>query len=305
MTGTVTDIKRFAVHDGDGIRTTLFLKGCPLRCIWCHNPEGLSSRPELALYAHKCTGCQRCAAVCPAGAHRFENGVHTVDESLCAACGKCADECLYGALRLYGREMTAAEVLPQLLEDRDFYAFGGGGVTLSGGECLLQADFCAEVLRALKAEGINTAVDTCGAVPRTAFEKVLPYTDTFLYDLKAVSAEVHRRCTCRSNELILDNLRFLSGAGARTEIRVPLVAGFNDGEIPAMAALLAPLRGIRRVRLLRYHDLARSKYAALGREDTMPRTVTENTHVEAAARVLREAGLNVVTDLDDGSPART
>ena len=160
MKATIFEIKRFAVHDGDGIRTTVFFKGCPLRCVWCHNPEGLSFAPQDAFYEHKCIGCGECQRE-----------------------GFAVGDCLGEARVLYGRGVTVDELMPTLLEDREFYENSGGGVTLSGGECLMQADFCAALLRALKEEGIHTAVDTCGFVSREALEKVIPDTDVFLYDL--------------------------------------------------------------------------------------------------------------------------
>ena len=177
MKAPIIDIKRFAVHDGDGIRTTLFLKGCSLKCVWCHNPEGIGFAPQLAYYPDKCIRCGECIEVCAAGAHKITDGMHSFDRTRCVGCGKCESACLGRALTFYGREMTVDEVLPKLLEDRDFYESSNGGVTLSGGECLMHADFCAELLKKLKDEGIRTAVDTCGRGPRSAFDKTMPYTD--------------------------------------------------------------------------------------------------------------------------------
>ena len=159
MKARIFEIKRFAVHDGDGIRTTVFFKGCPLRCVWCHNPEGLAHKPQLAYYAHKCISCGECAAVCPQTAQKMHNGIHFFERERCTACGNCANTCPVDALHFYGREVTVEELLPPLLEDRPFYETSGGGVTLSGGECLMQADFCATLLCALKSEGISTAVE--------------------------------------------------------------------------------------------------------------------------------------------------
>ena len=269
---TIFEIKRFAVHDGDGIRTTAFLKGCPLRCVWCHNPEGLSGMPEEAFYAHKCISCGEC---------RKE--------------GFTAEQCLGEARTLYGREMTVGELLPLLLEDRDFYENSGGGVTLSGGECLLQADFCASLLKELKAAGIGTAVDTCGYVPREAFERVMPYTDVFLYDLKAFDEEVHKRCTGVSNKLILENLRYLDACGCKIEIRIPYVPDYNDGEIEAIARFLSTLKHVTKVRVLAYHSYARSKYEALGLPCTLPeRMPTDEEMAAARERVRAITGFHVV-----------
>lgn len=263
--GMITDIKRFAVHDGDGIRTTVFFKGCPLRCIWCHNPEGLSSQKEEAFYHHKCIGCGECKRE---------------DFS--------AEDCLGKARIIYGREVSVDELVPILLEDRDFYENSGGGVTLSGGECLIRADFCAQLLKRMKEEGINTAIDTCGYVTWDSFEKVLPFTDTFLYDLKAVDGEVHKRCTGVSNELIIENLRRLDRLGASIEIRIPFVPGYNDEEIEKMAELLSSLSSVKRVRVLPYHNLAGSKYEALGMVNTLPDRLPTDKEVERARGIIRE-----------------
>ena len=164
MRGRIFEIKRFAIHDGDGIRTTVFLKGCPLKCVWCHNPEGINTNPQLAFYENKCISCGRCISVCPQNAHGMDNGHHVFHRQKCIACGKCETTCPKEALILYGKEMTVEEVLSVILEDKEFYGISGGGVTLSGGECLMQADFCAKLLKSIKAHNINTAVDTCGFI---------------------------------------------------------------------------------------------------------------------------------------------
>jgi len=272
MPALITDISRFATHDGPGIRTTVFLKGCPLECAWCHNPETISPAPEIGYVAKKCLGCGECVRVCPEDAHRIDDRGHTFDRSRCAACGACAEVCLGEALTLYGREMTAGEVLAIALQDRTFYDQTGGGLTLSGGEPLLQADFCAQLLAMAKREGVHTAVDTCGAVSWKAFEAVLPVTDIFLYDLKHTDAALHRRYTGMDNTLILENLRRLSESGAAIEIRIPVIPGVNDDDAFRAAAddLLGGLAGIRRVKRLPYNPYARSKYEAMGREVRLP-----------------------------------
>lgn len=282
MNGTIFDIKRFAVHDGDGIRTTVFLKGCPLKCLWCHNPESLSFKPQLAYYVNKCVHCGSCAAVCPTGAHAMTDAGHVFRKDLCNSCGKCEEACPENALQLFGRSVTPQEILPVLLEDKEFYVNSNGGVTLSGGECLMQPDFCTELLQLLKAEGIHTAVDTCGFVPRASIEKVLPYTDIFLFDIKAIDPDVHRRCTGQSNEQILDNLRFIDQAGKAIEVRIPYVPGHNSDQMEKIAAFVKTLKNVTTVKVLAYHNYAGSKYSALGMENTLPEVVPTAEEVAQA-----------------------
>ena len=265
MTATIFEIKRFAVHDGDGIRTTVFFKGCPLRCVWCHNPEGLTSAPQIARYTYKCIGCGECKKE-----------------------GFVPEDCLGDAQILYGKEITAKELLPALLEDRDFYETSGGGVTLSGGECLMQADFCAELLKRLKEIDVHTAVDTCGFVSKAALDKVIPYTDIFLYDLKAYDEDAHINCTGQTNKPILDNLRYLDSIGKKIEIRIPFVPNYNDREIEKIARLLSKLNNITKIRVLSYHNYAGSKYEALGMKNTLPQTLPTEAEIENAVRVLKE-----------------
>jgi glycyl-radical enzyme activating protein len=297
MNGRWVEIKRFAVHDGPGIRTTLFLKGCSLACRWCHNPETISPASEIGLLKNKCTGCARCAAVCPQGAHEFRDGTHILDRSRCVACARCVDACLLGALEYYGRPISVEEAVAAVLEDKTFYALSSGGCTLSGGEPLLQAEFCADVCKRLHRAGVHCAIDTAGAVPWEDFETVLPHTDLFLYDLKHVDDRIHREWTGASNRLILDNLRRLSSRGAPIEIRMPLVPGANDSDadLRAAAEFLHRLDTVPQLRLLPHHALARSKYEALGRLDTMPETPSPDPAAMANAEaVLRHSGLDAV-----------
>lgn len=290
--GTIFSVKRFAVHDGDGIRTTVHFKGCPLRCVWCHNPEGLSIKKQLSFYEHKCVQCGACAAVCDC--HVLKDGTHSINREKCTVCGKCQAVCPKEALAVQGEEITVEELMPRLLEDKIFYDTSGGGVTLSGGECLMQNDFLEELLMALKAAGIHTAVDTSGFAPRSVLARILPYTDIFLYDIKAASSEVHKKCTGQGNEIILDNLRFIDDAGAKTEVRIPLVPGYNDGEIADIAKILLSLKGLSAVRVLPYHNLAGSKYESLGAENAMPEKCPEADELEGAKKILRDHGLVVL-----------
>jgi len=267
MKGIISDIKRFAVHDGDGIRTTVFLKGCPLKCVWCHNPESISFKPQIAFYKSKCIGCGECQKE-----------------------GFTAEGCLGEAKVLYGKEVMVEELLPKLLEDKDFYETSGGGVTLSGGECLMQADFCAELLKRLKEEGINTAVDTCGFVSQENLNKVIPYTDTFLYDVKAIDEAVHIRCTGQSNQVILENLRYLNDLGKTIEVRFPYVPGYNDDQVDKIAEFLRPLKNIKATKVLPYHNYAGSKYDALDMDNTLPKELPTEEALGIAEQKLSFIG---------------
>ena len=293
--GVLIDIKRFAVHDGPGIRTTFFLKGCVLRCRWCHNPEGIAPQPELAFYAHKCRNCGYCAETCPFGAHTLRDGVHHFDRSKCRACGECEKWCSASALKLYGRRITVDEALAVALEDRAFYDGSHGGVTLSGGEPLSQLEFTTALLAKLKSSGIHTALDTCLAVPRNRVEAVLDLADMFLVDFKHADPAAHKQLTGRSNEDIRANLQYLSDAGARIEIRIPLVPGCNDSieNLEATGEFLGKLN-IESVRLLAYHAQAATKYTALGGRYSMPDvTAPDASALHAAAEILRKYGLTV------------
>lgn len=283
MKARIFEIKKFAVHDGDGIRTTVFFKGCPLKCLWCHNPEGLFREAQLAYRKEKCRSCGECVGACPNGAHEIRNGQHVFHRNKCVNCGRCEKACLYHALFLYGRDITIEELLPILLEDRAFYQATNGGVTLSGGECLLYADFCAELLKRLKAENIHTAVDTCGFVDRAAIEKVAPYTDVFLYDIKAIDEDVHIRCTGQSNQIIFENLAYIDNAKIPIEIRIPYVPEYNAGQLEKIARFLKGIKNLKDVKVLPYHKYAGSKYESLGLKNTLPEIVPDERELEQIA----------------------
>ena len=284
----IFEIKRFAVHDGGGIRTTVFFKGCPLKCIWCHNPEGIVFHSQIAYYENKCIACGECVSVCLHGAHRMTEGIHILEREQCAACGNCADVCLGMALKFYGKTMTVDELIPLLMEDREFYENSGGGVTLSGGECLAQADFCAELLENLKEKGVHTAVDTCGFVSRSAIDKVMPFTDIFLYDIKAFDEDAHIKCTGHSNQQILENLQYLDACGKKTEIRIPYVPGMNDDQLPKIAAFLSRLQNITKIKILPYHNYAGSKYSSLDMENTLPKILPSDEEIKAAEKLFEK-----------------
>ena len=294
MKAIISEIKRFAVHDGNGIRTTVFFKGCPLKCVWCHNPESIAFNPQIAFYKDKCINCGECVKVCPTGAHKTGEKGHAFDRGLCASCGKCEKVCLGEAIKYYGKEMTVDELLPLLLADREFYESSGGGVTLSGGECLCYADFCAELLSRLKKEGIDTAVDTCGFVSREAIDKVLPYTDMFLYDIKAIDEDVHIKCTSQSNKIILENLKYIDEKNKKIEIRIPFVPNYNSDQMQKIKDTLKGLKNITDVKVLPYHNYAGSKYKALGMENTLPELLASNDEIERQKEVLEKSDKKVV-----------
>ena len=273
MKGIISGIKRMEIHDGEGIRTTVFFKGCPLKCVWCHNPESIAFAPEVARFSEKCI---RCGACC--GAKSAESAMN----------------CPTDALHLYGEEYTTDELLSIILVDEPFYRSSGGGVTLSGGECLAQPDFAIALAKSLHKRGISVYVDTCGYVKRETFEKIIPYVDKFLYDIKAIDAAVHKKCTGMDNRLILDNLQFIAESGCRIEIRYPLVTGYNDGECEAIASLVSRTPCIEGVKVLKYHKLSGSRYKALGMENTLPDTVTTDQDVARAREMLLAYGVRVI-----------
>lgn len=291
------NVKRFAVHDGPGLRTTLFLKGCSLKCIWCHNPEGISEKPQIAYYTHKCIRCGACVKACPIGAHRFFGGEHSFLRENCVGCGSCETACLGEAITLYGAQIDVEEAFQLVTEDRLFYR-ETGGVTVSGGEPLLYAAFVKELFTKLKQENIHTAVDTCGNVSWEQFAQILPVTDLFLYDIKHIDPETHRKLTGADNRHILENLQRLSDAGKEIEIRMPLVPGVNDARetLEGIGDFLQKLH-IARMKVLPYHSMARSKYAALGMTDTMPDVPSPTAEMlQKAAALLQSYGINAVAE---------
>ena len=247
--GTIFDVQRFSIHDGPGIRTTVFFKGCNLHCRWCHNPESQHAAPQLLYYARKCVGCGACKAVC--------QKTHT---PACTGCGACAAVCRHGARELSGRTETARAVADVILRDRAFYETSGGGVTLSGGEPLLQPDFAFELLRLCKEAGLHTAIETAANVPWQVFERVLPVTDLVLCDIKGADEALHKKNTGVSNRRILQNAEYLKNSGTQVRFRMPYVPGYTDGELPAVRAITDgfPLE------VMAYHGIGAGKYEALG-----------------------------------------
>ncbi len=275
----IFDLQRFSLHDGPGIRTTVFLKGCPLRCLWCSNPESQRPEPQLAFVSSKCRHCLACVEACPHGAHLAVDGRHRWTSERCRACFHCVDACPHEALRRIGRTMSVEQVMQMVRKDRRYYEKTGGGLTLSGGEPTLQADFCYELLRQAKAEGIHTCVETAGCAPPDVLERLLPVVDLFLYDVKLFDERQHEKYIGASNRLILANLRRLAAGNAPVVLRCPIIPGVNDddGHFEQIAALRRELPNIRGVEVMPYHDYGRSKAADIGRTDVfeLPSTTAE------------------------------
>lgn len=274
----IINIQKFSVHDGDGIRTTIFFKGCYLNCWWCHNPESQSFNPEVMINTEKCTGCRACEQVCPEKAIHMENCKQCTDRTKCKVCSSCLDYCVNNAREVVGKQYTIAELIKEVDKDYMFYEESFGGVTLSGGEVMAQdMEYIEELLKKLKKKGYNITIDTCGFAPQKNFQTVLPYVDTFLYDVKLMDDEKHKKYMGQSNELIFTNLKYLSDNGARIYIRIPVIGGVNDSdtEMKAIISYLKENISVAQVNLLPYHDIASSKYERLdvtykGEEFTVP-----------------------------------
>lgn len=300
-TGMVFDLKRFAVHDGPGIRTTIFLKGCSLRCAWCHSPESQSSLPELIYLAARCKGCGACARACPLGL--LDAGPASLRRDLCTLCGNCAAECFTGALSIVGRLTKVDDLVAVAARDTALYQASGGGVTISGGEPALQPEFTAALVAALKARGLHVAIETAGNVTWDSLWTTCRNADLVFFDFKHPTSEQHRRWTGDGNELILANLRSIAAESAigtmRLVVRMPLVPGVNDGpgDLAAMADLLSGIRGIQAVEILPYHNLGAPKYAAVGRVCALGDIQCPTAEQLArAARWFAAAGLPVVCE---------
>ncbi|MFW6309314.1 MAG: glycyl-radical enzyme activating protein [bacterium] len=260
--GTIFDIQRFSIHDGPGIRTTVFFKGCPLNCLWCHNPESINKYPELSYDKLKCIGCNLCLEVCSQKA--IINNVK--DEKIhyrerCLSCWQCVQECPANALKIQGEKYNLKDVFREVKEDLPFYEESGGGVTLSGGEPTVQIEFCRELLKKCKSEGIHTALDTSGYSTWNNLKSILPFLDLILFDLKHMEASRHKKLTGVSNQLILDNLTKINREGIPVDVRIPVIPGYNDSKqnLSSTANFINNLENIKKVTLLKYHQLGLSK----------------------------------------------
>ena len=299
MKGIIFDVKRYAIHDGPGIRTTVFLKGCPLQCQWCQNPEGIEPGPEIFVRQKLCAeDCDACVSACPQGAISKDGNSIEIDRAKCDFCGKCEDACVYEALEIVGREVTVAEALAEMERDRVFFDESGGGITFSGGEPLMQLDFLLALLPEIKKRNIHVTLDTSGFVSFKDLERVSDQVDLFLYDLKIMDDEKHKEYTGVSNRIILENLRELTERGKPVAVRIPLISGVNDDDqsIQLLTEYLRSLKNIKQISLLPYHSGGCEKYRNLRKEDSLKTfQPPSGKRIDEIEKILIEAGFSVKT----------
>ncbi len=297
QSGVVFNIQRYCLQDGPGIRTTVFLKGCPLSCSWCHNPEGMAPQPEIAVIESRCLVCGECRRACRFSESLAGEGLLQAGHELCILCGDCVKACPTGARQLIGAEMTVQEVMREIVRDRIFYEDSQGGVTFSGGEPLMQAGFLRELLEACRSESIRTAVDTCGHACTGDLLGIAPITDLFLYDLKFIDDVKHRQHTGVSNSAILSNLRALGSIHGNIWLRIPLIPGINDSEVDfeILAGFAASVSGLRQVNLLPYHKTGLQKFRRLGLTYPLEKVKEPSAElVESIRRKFAAVGIRAV-----------
>jgi len=297
--GTIFDIKRYAIHDGPGIRTTIFLKGCSLRCQWCQNPEGQETNPEIILRSSRCaTECNECVFVCPQDAISKDGNSIEIDKAKCDLCAKCEEVCAYEALEVVGREVTVQEALDEIEKDKIFFDESGGGITFSGGEPLVHVDFLEALLKRTKKKNIHVTLDTSGYVSFEDLDRVSDKVDLFLYDLKIMDDEKHEKYTGVSNKVILENLRKLAEQGKSIAVRIPLISGINDDNqnIHMFVDFLQSLKNINQINLLSYHRGGSKKYERL-RKEKLPKTFhsPSDERIEEIKKILTDSGFSVKT----------
>lgn len=293
MDAVIFNIQRMSLHDGPGVRTTLFFKGCSLRCRWCHNPESMEKEPVLLFDPVRCIGCGECERMCKSGARHRTEAEMVYEREKCIGCMACAEACYANAIQVVGKHMDTEEIIKEALKDKKMYDISGGGVTCSGGEPLCQPEALKEILEGLKKKGVHTAVDTAGNVPWESFEKVIPFTDLFLFDIKHWDEERHTACTGASNRRILENLKKLEKR-CDIYIRIPVVKGINDGDWKAVGDLLEGRERVKKVELLQYHVLGASKYRQLGKREEIFEPPSE-WELADFAEYLKKRGIPAVS----------
>ena len=292
----ITDIQRFSLNDGPGIRTTVFFKGCNMHCSWCHNPETISHKKEIMLYPEKCIGCGSCFEVCPAGAHKLRDGMHTIDRKLCSLCGKCVDNCYTDAIKFSAYEAEIDDIIREILQDKVYYEQSGGGVTLSGGEVTCQKEAALEIAKRCKAEGISVAIETNLLAPLDSLRCLLAELDLVMLDLKIMDNEEHKRHTGVSNASVLKNISALDGLGIPFIIRTPLIPSITDSgdNIRAISEFIAPLKNLVYYELLNFNPLGEAKYSSLDVSNPLENVkLLEKGRLEELASIASACGVKV------------
>lgn len=294
--GMVFNIQKYSVHDGPGIRTVVFLKGCPLRCGWCSNPESWSLHPTLSINSKVCISCKECLNVCPRQAMSWSEAGPKFNQEKCDYCGKCEEICVSGAMKIFGRLMTAEQIIEDVLKDEKFFVRSGGGLTISGGEPLLQHQFTKELLIRAQQMGLNTNVETTAFASREIIKDVLSLSDLIFCDLKHIDSATHRYFTGQPNELILDNIKFMSENSYPIVVRIPLIPGFNADEesLRNIAIFLSGLKGVKRIGLLPYHNYGKGKFDLLGEQNKWDCEKLNDEDIEKATEIICSAGYPVV-----------
>lgn len=295
MNGTITNIQRFSLSDGDGIRTTVFFKGCNMKCTWCHNPETICRQKQLMFYKDKCIGCGKCFEVCPSGAHKLTEKGHVLDRNLCVSCAKCSDMCFSGALEMCGKEMTAEQIMKEIRQDKAYYDQSKGGVTFSGGEVMCQRDFAIELAKVCKSENISVAVETNLCFDFDYCKELLCLTDNIMCDIKMFDNHEHIKYTGVSNELVLQNVLKADTLGIPVTVRTPLIPGVTDTEenISAICAYIKGIKNLKRYELLNFNPLGEGKYTALDEDNSFERQrPLGNEKLAGLQKILEENGIN-------------
>jgi len=290
MLGTIFNIQRFSLFDGPGVRTVVFLKGCPLKCVWCHNPEGLEKKPQIMYDPTRCIGCGECAAICSKG-HLVQDGMHGYNRAVCISCGKCTSACPTGTLSVAGKEMTVDEVITEVMRDESLYRESGGGITLSGGEPLYQSEFSIAVLSSAKEKGLSTCIETSGYASEDVITRIAKYTDTFYYDYKATGDQEHIRLCGVPQTVILRNLSLLDELDANVTLRCPIVPGQNQTpeHIKGIANTAALHSSVKQIHLEPFHSLGKSKAEKLGQADVFDTVVPNKEDLMRYCKEITDA----------------